>query len=116
MKKRRILVVDDDQSTKDLLRILLEEDFDLLFAFNGQKAIELITKESAIDIILMDGNMPIMDGWEATIEIKKICSTIPIVCISSEPIAKECLGLFVIHFQKPFNVHSLVDYLLTMAI
>jgi len=51
----------------------------LLHAINGMEALDLVIKNNAIDIILMDTQLPIMDGLEATLEIKKIQPKLPII-------------------------------------
>lgn len=68
----KLLIVDDDPLVCQSLQLLLgkEEDFDIVhLATNGQEAIEFCTKEQP-DVILMDIQMPIMDGIESTKKIK----------------------------------------------
>ncbi|MCS7130270.1 MAG: response regulator [Archaeoglobaceae archaeon] len=63
----RILVVDDDESIREIVRIMLK-DFEVIEASNGLEGIKLYEKIKP-DIVLMDINMPIMDGVEATKQI-----------------------------------------------
>lgn len=70
--KAKILVVEDSEmNCKLILKILNNKGLTCDFAFNGQEAIEAYKTES-YDLILMDCQMPILDGYEATKEIRKI--------------------------------------------
>jgi DNA-binding NarL/FixJ family response regulator len=72
----KILIVDDHQLVLDGLRLIIESQADLQLvgeAHNGQEAIDFI-KENEVDIILMDLNMPVLNGIEAS---KKIVSIHP---------------------------------------
>ncbi len=69
---RRMLLVDDDIRNIYAMSSLVEElGFDVEFAMNGQQAIEAIERELPFDIVLMDMMMPIMDGYQATLELKQ---------------------------------------------
>ena len=73
MSKIKILVVDDHQVIVDGLGAIIEQELDLEFAggtSNGKEAIEFLSFNS-VDIILMDINMPIMDGLDCTLYINK---------------------------------------------
>lgn len=68
MEKIRVLIVDDSDFVRDGMRIILsvDERFDVIgCAANGQEAIELARK-NPVEVILMDIQMPVMDGIEAT--------------------------------------------------
>lgn len=66
----RILVVEDNQENRDALTRRLERrGFDVLFAPDGKVGIDLARSEKP-DLILMDLNMPEVDGWEATRRLK----------------------------------------------
>ena len=51
----------------------------MFLAYNGLETVELIKKKHEIDIVLMDLKMPIMDGFEATKQIKKLRPLLPII-------------------------------------
>lgn len=83
-EKIRIIVVDDVEQTRtDIKRLLyFEEDMEVVGeAENGQKAIEIVAKESP-DVILMDINMPVMDGIEATENISLANPDLAVIIIS----------------------------------
>ncbi|MCP4693464.1 MAG: response regulator, partial [Desulfobacterales bacterium] len=69
-EKAKILVVDDVESNRDLIRELLSSvNLDVLTAENGQEAV-LLAREYQPDLIIMDIRMPVMDGYEAVRRIK----------------------------------------------
>jgi two-component system nitrogen regulation response regulator NtrX len=80
---KTILVVDDEKSVRDSIKMILEyEKYDVLFAENGAKALTAL-KENSIDAVFLDIKMPSgMDGIEALREMKKIEPEVPVVMIS----------------------------------
>jgi two-component system cell cycle response regulator DivK len=66
---KKILVVEDVDFNRDLIVQLLEDDYEVLTAADGAEGIRLAEQESP-DLILMDLSLPIIDGWEATRQIK----------------------------------------------
>ena len=84
MLKKKILIVDDTEWNRDLLVQLLEDDYDLVQAVNGEEGVEKAQAEKP-DLILMDLGMPVMDGWEATRRIKANgeLKNIPIIAVTS---------------------------------
>ena len=110
MKKPVIVAVDDTPGNLLALEAVLERDFDLIVASSGPKAIEVLQHRTDIAVVLMDVQMPVMDGYEAATQIKKLpgCSDIPIVFITAvyhqDPHIKrgyEAGG--VDYFTKPFD-------------
>jgi CheY-like chemotaxis protein len=84
MNKKTILVVDDTDWNRDLLVQLLEEEYTVLQAVNGEQGVK-VTQDEKPDLILMDLGMPVMDGWEATRRIKAddALKQIPIIAVTS---------------------------------
>jgi len=79
-EKTTILVVEDyEVNYLYIQEILSAEKFQLLHAWNGKEAAELCNTIDYIDIILMDIKMPIMNGYEATEQIKRSHPNIPII-------------------------------------
>jgi PAS domain S-box-containing protein len=79
-RKKKIIIAEDDwTSYQYLLKILKNHDIIVLYADNGKKALELVIANDDIDLILMDIKMPIMDGIEATKQIKVIRPDLPII-------------------------------------
>lgn len=82
---RLILVVEDQQDNRQIIRDLLcTLDYELAEAENGIEALAAVAKQRP-DLILMDIQMPIMDGYEATRRIKADPAThgIPIIAVTS---------------------------------
>ncbi len=78
------LIVDDDQANRFILKILLEQyDYRIVEANNGQEAIDQYHKEKP-NIIFMDVIMPIMDGYDATIQIKAAAGSnfVPVIFLT----------------------------------
>ena len=77
---KKILVVDDEEINWLLIKdVLVDTNAILSWARVGQEAIDLIAAGEQYDLILMDMKMPFLDGFETTIEIKKINKNIPVI-------------------------------------
>jgi two-component system alkaline phosphatase synthesis response regulator PhoP len=84
--KSRVLVTEDEPITRMLVKLLLErENFQVLEATNGREAIEIATREHP-DLLLMDLNMPEMDGYQALERLRRnfAMSTLPVVVLTAE--------------------------------
>jgi two-component system cell cycle response regulator DivK len=80
-----ILVVEDQEDNRQILRdMLLATDYEIVEAENGSEALAAIAKQRP-DLILMDIQLPIMDGYEATRRIKAdpLLRSIPIIAVTS---------------------------------
>ncbi|APG82905.1 response regulator [Sinorhizobium americanum] len=87
----RILLVEDNEMNRDMLsRRLSRRGFDVLIAENGKAGVELATSERP-DVILMDMSLPVMDGWEATRQIKAnpLTSGIPVIALTAHAMASD---------------------------
>lgn len=80
--KPTILIAEDTDSNFLLISTILKKDYSLIRAYNGAEAVELF-KKIRPDIILMDVKMPVMDGVEATLEIRKADVDIPIIAVTA---------------------------------
>ena len=83
-----ILIAEDNISNFKLFETILKKDYRILHAWNGQEAVELF-KTHGPHIVLMDVNMPVMDGYEATTEIRKISADIPILAVTAYAYASD---------------------------
>jgi two-component system, cell cycle response regulator DivK len=80
-----ILVVEDNEASRDVLARRLERrGYRIVVAMDGQQAVA-VAKSTRPDLILMDLGLPIIDGWEATRQLKADPSTrhIPIIVLSA---------------------------------
>ena len=76
--KTALVVEDDPVNARFLTVLLLKTNIGLLYAADGQEAVELV-KTMPVDVVLMDMNLPVMDGYEATRQIKKLRPEIPVI-------------------------------------
>lgn len=87
---KTILIVEDDISSSFFLKeVLVDTEADLLFASNGKEAIKKCIDNSDIDLVLMDIQMPEMDGYTATEEIKKIKPDILVIAQTAYSLPEE---------------------------
>jgi CheY-like chemotaxis protein len=88
----KVLYVEDNDDNVYMLKMRLEllGDFEVLAAENGEKGCEMAATEQP-DIILMDLEMPVVDGWEATRRLRQNPQTrdIPIIALSAHALAGE---------------------------
>ena len=85
-KRQKILIVDDSNLNRDILKEILGDTYNYLEAENGNQAIQMIGENIGIDLMLLDINMPQMNGFEV-LEIMKRSQCIaetPVIMISSE--------------------------------
>jgi CheY-like chemotaxis protein len=85
MSKGRILIVEDNMDTYELMRLILElNGYETFLAADGRDGVNAALKQKP-DLILMDLSMPEMDGWEAARRIRKNPKTgsIPIIAVTA---------------------------------
>jgi len=88
--RKSVLIADDEPITRTLVKLLLERDgYSVLEAQNGEEAVELAVRHVP-SLIVMDLNMPKMDGYEAIARIRRVhgLETTPIVVVTMEDGAK----------------------------
>lgn len=114
-----ILIVEDENSNFLLLEAILKRTgADLLHAWNGKQAIEMLDEYPEIDLCLMDLKMPIMDGFEAIEKIRKMGNNkLPVIALTafSEMFhRKNALeNGFNMFMSKPLNRNVLIDNIAT---
>ena len=85
----KILVVEDNEMNRDMLTRRLErKGFEVVVAINGKAGIDMASSSNP-DIILMDLSLPVIDGWEATRQIKADPATqsIPVIALTAHAMA-----------------------------
>ena len=78
----KILVADDNEINRKMLEIILKKNgYEYASASNGKEVMEIVDKEN-ISLIFMDCQMPEMNGYQATFELRRKGKTIPIVAVT----------------------------------
>ncbi len=78
--KAKILIVDDEEHIVNFLALTLEDSVEeILKAYNGREALELVLKHKDLICILTDIKMPVMDGLELIKEVRKFNKKIPVI-------------------------------------
>lgn len=79
---KTILIVEDIDLNIDLLTQILEDDYKILVAKDGVQGVAS-AEQNHPDLVLMDISLPVMDGYEATGNIRKIFPSLPIIGLSA---------------------------------
>jgi CheY-like chemotaxis protein len=78
-----ILLVEDNELNRDMLSRRLErKGYTIAIAVDGQQAVDMAAA-TPYDLILMDMSLPVMDGWEATRQIRATGSKVPIIALTA---------------------------------
>ncbi|NHQ61100.1 PAS domain S-box protein [Chlorobium sp. BLA1] len=109
-----ILLAEDDAVSRILIkRSLQEENLTILDAWNGRDAVEMIRQHPEIDLVLMDIKMPMMNGFEATREIKKLRADLPVIAQTAFTSKEERLKALDAgcdsFMSKPINKQKLIE-------
>jgi signal transduction histidine kinase/DNA-binding response OmpR family regulator len=111
-----ILLVEDNETNQEIIVGLLDESGIVIdIAQNGQEAIERY-KTQNYELILMDIQMPILDGYEATKQIREMDKTIPIIALTANAMSEDLKKTAEVgmnsHLSKPIDVEVLYETLM----
>ena len=111
--KRYILIVEDEFINQEILKEILKNEYEILVANNGIEALDILnTSTKPISLILLDLNMPLMDGFTVIKEIKKDdnLKNIPIIVITGDKESElDALNLGAVDFiTKPFDLNEII--------
>lgn len=108
--KLTVLIAEDNTGNYKLFESILKKDYTILHAWNGKEAVQLF-KEHNPHIILMDINMPELNGYEATKEIRKLSPAVPIIAVTAYAFASDEERImdsgFDAYTAKPVNAPAL---------
>lgn len=85
-EKQKLFIVDDSELNRDILKEILGSSYDYLEAENGTQAIQILEVHPEIDLMLLDINMPQMNGFQVLEHMRELqwIDEVPVVMISSE--------------------------------
>jgi two-component system cell cycle response regulator DivK len=88
----KLLLVEDNEINRDMLsRRLVRKGYSVVMAIDGAQAVSMAQSETP-DLILMDMSLPVMNGWEATKDLKSRANTrgIPVIGLTAHAMAGDC--------------------------
>jgi len=88
--KRTILIVDDELGARESLGVILEDEYQVISVASGKEALEVLRKEP-VDLVLLDVNMPEMDGIEVLKKVKTLDDEIDVVMVSALNTARKAV-------------------------
>ncbi|MCF8390462.1 MAG: response regulator [Bacteroidales bacterium] len=116
-KDFQILVVEDQEDNYELLQEFLQSlGYTVLLAQNGLEAVEKAKQSKNIDLVLMDIKMPVMEGEESLLELRKIFPELPVIAVTAYAMAGDKerflkLG-FNAYLTKPISLGELKEKIL----
>lgn len=116
MTRKRILIVDDEESIRRSLELILQNTFDVSTAENGEEAIKTINQK-APDVVLLDVMMPKLDGLETLSLIRKNYGQVPVIMLTAAGEVKTAVEAMksgaLDYLKKPFDVEELTRIILS---
>ena len=112
--RKTVLVVEDDIDLVGIYKEILElHDFDVHIALNGEEGVEKF-KQTKPSLVIMDADMPVLDGYKAFKQIKEIDKNANVVIVTGfselEPKNQEVIKLGLIKvISKPLGVNELLN-------
>ncbi|BAX81575.1 hypothetical protein ALGA_3275 [Labilibaculum antarcticum] len=110
----KILIAEDEKAISKYLSIILKDiSREIILAKNGAEALEIYSNQRDIDLILMDINMPVMDGYEATRRIREFDRNIPIIAQTAFALSNDKEKILASGFDKyiskPIDKNKLIN-------
>ena len=112
-KPQLVLIVDDQEINRDVLGMILEDDYEIIFATNGREALQMIEEyRDSLSVVLLDLIMPEMDGFKVLecVRNDELLKVIPIIVLTAERNAElKALEMGAADFiTKPFDMHEII--------
>jgi DNA-binding NtrC family response regulator len=110
--KRTILVVDDELGARESLAVILEDDYQVISVASGKEALEVL-KKVPVDLILLDVNMPEMDGIEVLKKVKELDDEVDVVMVSALNTARKAIDAIKLgaydYITKPYEPEEILS-------
>ena len=112
-KPQLVLIVDDQEINRDVLGMILEDSYEILYACDGEEALQIIEEyRDKLSVVLLDLIMPKMDGFEVLTRVRndEFLNTIPVIVLTAERSAElRALEMGAADFiTKPFDMHEVI--------
>ncbi len=112
-KPQLVLIVDDQEINRDVLGMILEDDYEIIYATNGREALQMIEEyRDRLSVVLLDLIMPEMDGFKVLecVHNDELLKAIPIIVLTAERNAElRALEMGAADFiTKPFDMHEVI--------
>jgi CheY-like chemotaxis protein len=118
---KRVLVVDDDPGIRAVITTSLNRDFEIVTATNGREAVDILNRDTHFACVLLDLQMPEMDGGSVfrTMQLNRTLSEIPVIVLTGvEDIKTQSEAMqagVVTYFRKPFSPSQLRSIVLAVT-
>ena len=115
-RRHLVLVVEDQEINRDVLGMILEDDYDVIYAENGEEGLEQMRSHlDKLSIVLLDLMMPVMDGLAATRAIRALdrpdARTVPIIALTANAFEEDVQSVLQAgmnaHLSKPVDTDKL---------
>ena len=128
MQSCRVLIAEDNDINQALMRAMMRKiGIDAVFASNGAEALTTVTLQAAagnlFDLVLMDMQMPVMDGLEATRKLREAgfdAETLPVIALTANAYAEDIAACHAAgmqhHLSKPVTLATITEILTTFAL
>jgi len=121
IKGKKILIVEDTESNYRLLNILLSKyGAETIWALTGKQGVSICRNSNDLDLVLMDINLPDIDGYEATSQIKSFKPNLPIVAQTAYAMAGEREKSLEFgcddYISKPINPEKLFSIIIKLTV
>ena len=113
IRPQLVLVVDDQEINRDVLGMILEDDYEIMYATNGREALDIIEEyRDRLSVVLLDLIMPVMDGFAVLDRVRndEFLKRIPVIVLTAEKDAElKALQMGAADFiTKPFDMHEVI--------
>lgn len=109
--QRRILVVDDDSMNLVRTKMILSQDYEVVLATSGMAALNML-KAQKMDLVLLDIEMPKMDGIETFEHMKDVAPGVPVIFLTASGLEEDVRSAIklgaVNYLKKPFQPRELM--------